>query len=83
MLQKHFTAEDGIERLDWNLFCGIYSAASGSVINYGSHEPQTGNSELASIFWNWPVVTSGFSAMPLKFATKMNPQQIINKLKAK
>ena len=25
-------AEDGIEKLDWNLFCGIYSAATGEVV---------------------------------------------------
>ena len=27
-----FIAEDGIDRLDWNMFCGIYSAASGEVV---------------------------------------------------
>jgi len=30
--QRKRLAEDGIERLDWNLFCGIYSAASGEVV---------------------------------------------------
>jgi len=30
--QKKRLAEDGIEKLDWNLFCGIYSAATGEVV---------------------------------------------------